>query len=200
MAPHSRIVSGLLLVAALAACDGSGGGGGSGPVEKRVFLSSMTFTGDLEGIDGADAACQVLADDAGLGGTWMAWLSTAGSSPDLDFTHNDGPYVLVDGTRIADDWDDLTDGMLQNPIELDEYGDPGPLSDRICSGLDTWVWTGTRESGVAGGADDCSGWTSELGGSTWGRSDATEIWSFACSGGANRDRCGNRAPIFCFEQ
>lgn len=36
------------------------------------------------------------------------------------------PTSSLDGTRIADDETDLTDGTLQNPIALDEHGAAAP--------------------------------------------------------------------------
>jgi len=205
------LIAAALLLATLPACSGGGSGGGGGggggeeageaaaPGPRLVFLSSAVYSGDLGGTAGADEECQALADAADLEGEFMAWLSDEDSSPALDFEPSDGPYELVDGTRIAEDWDDLVDGTLANPIDLDENGDPGPLSDRFCGGVETLVLTGTRDNGTRSGTD-CSGWTSNLGGGTWGRSDQTANWSLACSGGANQDRCGSFAPIFCFQQ
>src|SRR5262249_42934796 len=44
-------------------------------VPKRVFVTSTTHDGNLGGLDGADAICASLAANAGLSGTYKAWLS-----------------------------------------------------------------------------------------------------------------------------
>jgi len=41
----------------------------------RVFVTSSSWNGNLGGLSGAGAKCQQAADAAGLGGTWVAWLS-----------------------------------------------------------------------------------------------------------------------------
>jgi len=44
------------------------------PNLRRVFITPEGFTGNLEGLDGADAKCQAEADQLSLGGKWMAFL------------------------------------------------------------------------------------------------------------------------------
>ena len=44
---------------------------------KRTFITSNKYSGDLGGLAGADAFCQKGASDAGLGGNWLAYLSTS---------------------------------------------------------------------------------------------------------------------------
>ena len=65
--------------------------------ERTVFLTSMTFNGDLGGVAGADAKCQAAAD-APLSivpiGTYLAWISDAiGNSPSTKFSQSTLPYV-----------------------------------------------------------------------------------------------------------
>src|SRR5438445_512912 len=43
---------------------------------KHAFVSSAIVTGNLGGLTGADALCNDLAKKAGLGGTYVAWIST----------------------------------------------------------------------------------------------------------------------------
>jgi cysteine-rich repeat protein len=73
-----------------------------GPATRIVFVTSEIYTGNLGGLAGADAKCQSLADAAGLPGNYMAWLSTGASSPSTRFTQSPNPYVLVNGTKVAD--------------------------------------------------------------------------------------------------
>jgi hypothetical protein len=121
---------------------------GCAPAQALVFISSSKFTGRLGGILGADAKCQAHARAAKLPGTYKAWISdSSGSSPARSFTRSRVPYRLVDGTLVADNWDDLTDGTLDAQISRDEYGDPLP---RLTRGVSYWwVWTATRTDGSA---------------------------------------------------
>jgi hypothetical protein len=105
---------------------------------KYVFLSSTTHNGNLGGLTGADQICQDLADAAGLLGTFKAWLSTSTQSPSTRFTHSATPYILTNGTVIANDWWDLIDGTLNAAISLDEKGHL----------LSSYVWTGTAPNGT----------------------------------------------------
>lgn len=195
----------LLLVSAAVACNDDSGETGN----KRVFVTSTTYSGQIVavndpaavGIDAGDSECQRLADAAGLPGTYLAWLSDSESNPDQDFTRTSGEYRLVDDTVIAYGWSDLTDGQLEAPISLDEYGQPAPQSDLICASNAHWVLTGTSNRGEwATSLEDCEGWTANVGPGTWGRNDRAEFWSESCSGGGATDPCGKQAPIFCFEQ
>ena len=49
--------------------------------EKRAFVTSQLYNGNMGGLAGADARCQGLADAVGLPGTYRAWLSSATESP-----------------------------------------------------------------------------------------------------------------------
>ncbi len=174
---------------------------------KRVFVTSSVVAADFASVsnDGAlagDTICQQHADAAGLGGSWKAWLSDQATSPSVRFTHSNGPYQLVDGTRIADDWTDLTDLTLQNPIALDEHGAAAPASSGTMGGVATSVWTGTFAAGVnPGNAVQCSNWTAagsgiaRLGDTT----SADAGWSARFLGNSVT-ACTGTAPLFCFEQ
>jgi hypothetical protein len=125
--------------------------GAGGPC--RVFLSSTLHDGNLGGLSGADAKCQGLATSAGLPGTYKAWLSDSTSSPSSRFVPSTGPYRLVNGTTIAANWTDLTDGTLLAPISVTETGGGiGPT--RV-------PWTHTKIDGSPGGLHNvhCSNWS-----------------------------------------
>lgn len=173
---------------------------------KRVFLSSAVLNADFGGVEGADAACQQMADEAGLSGEFFAWLSSAdqGVSVFDRFNMHEGPYVLVDGTEIASSWADLTDGTLAAPILLDELGNPpGGFGGGNCHGgaTCTQVFTGTTGGGAAyeGQHDDCDGWstTTFLPAFAGGDANATDIgWTLFAAG----LRCDYAARLYCFEQ
>lgn len=48
------------------------------PNLRRMFITSAIFTGNLEGLDGADKKCQTEADNQKLGGKWHAFIGGDG--------------------------------------------------------------------------------------------------------------------------
>ncbi|UCF47349.1 MAG: hypothetical protein JSU89_09230, partial [Myxococcales bacterium] len=131
------LVGALLGLGCNAGLGGSGGIGGSELTPSRIFVTDTTQDAALGGIVGADGLCAAQAAAASLQGDFRAWLSTSSSPVGDRFAQSGGPYVLVDGTRIADNWGDLTDGSIQAPINLDANG--------LTRGGD--VWTGTLPDG-----------------------------------------------------
>ena len=164
---------------------------------RLVVITSNTYSSDFGGLlTNADAACQASADAAGLGGTYMAWLSNSSGSPSTRFTRvPDLPYVLLDGTEIASDYADLTDGALAAAIDIDEFG------ATVADG--TMVWTGTRVDGTAASSSDhCSEWNA-AGPPAVGRRGETDAlmvnppgwWTYRGSIG-----CGSTLRLYCFQQ
>jgi hypothetical protein len=128
------------------------------PGERFVFVSPDESRGqDFGGLQAADSLCQAWASDCGLAGSYKAWLSDSRSSPATRFT-KDGMFKRVDGTMLAASWDDLTDGAIQAPINLDCHGTPVPAW--------TMVFTGTRDDGHRSdwdgqvNRDRCNDWRS----------------------------------------
>jgi hypothetical protein len=155
---------------------------------KRVFVSSTTQSGNLGDLPGADALCQTLADGAGLGGTYKAWLSNATTNAAARLTQSSAEYVLVGGTVVANDWDDLIDGTLDAPIDRDETGASITASS---------VWTGSTEAGALLG-NTCGSWTisTNAGWGHYGRSDSTtNAWSDAFV-----ELCDVPHRLYCIEQ
>jgi hypothetical protein len=209
-------------------CDGSIDEGGV-CAEKVVFLSSQLFDGnfgngqEVLGHLAADQRCQDLADAASLGGTFKAWISGRVDTGDgplphgvVDrFTQNPGPYVLVNGTKVADDWADLTDGSLDHAIDRTEANLP------LADGAEARVWTNTTTSGLAwdnstncalgpspdnapgihtwscgspvGSPGDCVNQSGKFGLAT----STTGSWTGATSSNIN---CTNTFHLYCFEQ
>jgi hypothetical protein len=54
-----------------------------------------------------------------------------------------GPILNTQNVLVASSWDNLWKGVMENPIEYDQYGN-------LMTGVTT-VWTGTTESGVWSG-------------------------------------------------
>ncbi len=114
------------------------------------------MTGNIGGLAGADALCQVFADAAELPGTYKAWLSDQALSPATRFT-KDGKFVLADGPTVAESWDDLTDGELDVPIYHDALGNT--VTHEELEG----VWTNTSIDGTPISTEpyeSCLNWTS----------------------------------------
>ena len=167
---------------------GAGGAGGvTGDPERLVFVTASTSDADLAGLLGADALCANEAADAGIEGDFKAWLSTVDTPVGRRLEQAEVPYVLVDGTRIANDWTDLTDGSLLAPINLDAAGQQ--------RGGD--VWTGTLPSGESYDVDDCDGYMSNGGG--MGLCGTTQSTGAAWSA-SQTPSCGTPLRLFCFQQ
>jgi hypothetical protein len=196
--------------AGAAGAGGMGGEGGSGePSPKIVFVSSVAYTGNLGGLDGADDKCTALASAANLPGTFRAWLSDSTGSPSTRFTRPTVDYVLADHTTVfAHGWTDLTSTSAKPPLNLNEQGGPPPTSDTTCAGLNggyaVWVSTngdGTPAPNVDIGDHSCSNWSSTAQETTTvglGSPVAGNSWLGFCSSGV--PSCAKSAPIFCFEQ
>jgi hypothetical protein len=170
---------------------------------RRVFVTSQTFVGgNLGGLPGGDDACRTLAVAAGLGSSFVAWLSDSTGSPSSRFAKDAGPYTLVDGTIIANSWSELTSGVLQHGIDLTEVGGPPPRGTVGC--VSPAVWSGTQNDGQRSGAKaDCGDWsdpTSQF--ATFGSVESTTQWSEACEviSGTPSKVCGGTAALYCFEQ
>ncbi|MEM7025497.1 MAG: hypothetical protein AAF637_23370 [Pseudomonadota bacterium] len=161
-----------------------------------VFVTSTLSDGGfaMDEADGplafADAACNAVAEAAGLGGTYKAWLSDAAESPETRFIKASVPYLLVDGTQIADDWTDLTDGDLDAPINLNENG----------ASASARTWTGTRVNGTAA-AQRCGEWTSTGSQGVFGTTASTASpWTGASGGTSVTTACTSSYAFYCFQQ
>jgi hypothetical protein len=157
---------------------------------RRVFVRGTPVLANFGSAAGADMLCQTAANARSLGGTWRAWVADATSTPAMRFTRSLHGYVLLDGTKVADDWADLTDGTLDAPITVTETGASAPVYE---------AWTGTNTSGTAT-TTACGGWTMATSGAR----------PFAAVGGAYTDPrwvdqflqyCDRtNVTLLCFEQ
>jgi len=166
---------------------------------KVVFVSGQVHSANFGGLGGADALCQALAEAESLPGTYMAWLSDAAASPASRFTQTSTPYILRDGTLVANGWGDLTDGTLLHAIDLTEQLGAPPTLDTTCAGVGVpTVWTNTAFSGASQGpSSNCEGWTTTDGVTISGRADTeAATWSTACTDLP----CSANASLYCFQQ
>ena len=88
---------------------------------------------------------------------------------------------------MADDWDDLTDGSLDAPIDLDEDGGT----------VQSDVWTGTTTSGAADGArcDDFEDGTDGASGTCGSTTASNADWTDNIV-----PLCNTALHLYCIEQ
>lgn len=157
---------------------------------RRVFVTSTRYRPNFGGLTGAAAKCQERADVGKLGGIWEAWLSDSITSASERLEQFNGPYKRLDNKIVANNWLDLTDGSLQNPISMTELGIQQSHSS---------VWTNTLANGNKG-ENSCDNWTSisdTLKGNTGGAdSFKYKYWT---EGGYGRCDAGFD-NLYCFEQ
>jgi hypothetical protein len=167
------------------------------PTGMIVFVTSRTYQGQsLGGLEGADAICQDRANDAGLGGTFKAWLSTGEVSAVDRLAHSDVPYVLADGTtQVAANWADLVDG-IDHAIDQTEWG-------AFVGNNFGYVLTNTSSNGTSQGAYDCYDWTGnyaepQFPPSLVGYTGYLSTWSEYDTGPSAY--CDSDLHLYCFEQ
>ena len=145
----------LLIPAAATAADGLITNGG-----HYIFVTSVSYEGDLGGLSGADGLCSSHAASgtltAPLGLKWKALISIHGVVDAKDRVIWAGPVYDVAGNLATNDpntWPWVKDGTSE--IDVDENGDPPP---------DSYVWTGSNVIGESVGPNnDCNGWTDNTG-------------------------------------
>lgn len=122
---------------------------------RIFFITSETFSGDLNGVSGGDLKCQAAAAAADLPhpNRYRAWLSNSFQSPAsrIEAWDSDVPLILVGGLVLAAD---ITELVLDGPrigVSRTEFGDT--LFEQM-------VWTNTSSYGeIFSGIDHCTGWT-----------------------------------------
>lgn len=157
------------------------------PTPKRFFVTSQAYAGNLGGIAGADDKCATAATSAGLGGTWMAVLSTT-TALIADRVPRGSPVVDLNGATLASDAQILLGGGPDSPLGVDENGTAVAAAD---------VWTGSLTGGDASG-QDCNEWTvSDVSGTTgaFGGGAAFGEWLVSNIGTA----CSATARLYCLE-
>ncbi|HEY8077436.1 MAG TPA: hypothetical protein VIF62_25095 [Labilithrix sp.] len=166
------------------------GDAGCPSCKRYVFVTSLQQFGNV-GIAGADAFCMGRASVAPgtvlSGRTFVAWLSSSTSNVSSRLTHGTGPYVRVDEVTVARDYAELTSGMLESPIDIDETGTP------LAAG--SLTWTGTTTGGTVAAAT-CNDWTTPAANGVTGDSSLT-TGSWTTSGQAS---CASSQHLYCIEK
>jgi len=163
--------------------------------EKTVFVTGVSFNGNLGGLTGADKICRAEADGPASivpPGTYLAWLSDGTDSPDTRFTKTAHPYMMPDGTKIAEDFFDLTDGSILSAIDI------GPTGKSL--GL-TYYGTGTNADGTtAQYFQTCDGWTADPVAGFRGMAGSIRRGSSLWSSGYASTSCSVTNKLVCFQQ
>ena len=158
---------------------------------KYAFTTSQSYAGNgFGGLAGVDSKCQIAANSAGIGGTYKAWISGSSVSASARLAHSGEPYRRTDGFIVANNWTDLTDGILIRSMDRDEFAAPSP----------PYVWTGTRADGSADGFLHCDNWAtiSSLDAGTYGVAGSLSSYWTAFD---YRDSCPSQyLGLYCFQQ
>jgi autotransporter adhesin len=185
----------LTMISAVALLTAIAGSAYADQHEKTVFVTSAKFKGNLGGLAGADDKCQAEADGPASivpSGTYLAWLSDGTDSPDTRFTKSAHPYMLLDGTKIAENYTDLTDGSILHAINIDSTG-------KALLGVQQF-WTGTKADGTTSqNLVTCDGWTSPPGAGFRGRVGSIVKTSTSWSAEFMRS-CDRSLRLACFQQ
>ena len=157
----------------------------------KIVFAETSNNGNMGGFSGAAGRCQTAATNAGLPGTYKAWISESSTlSPVNQFTQSSLAYRLVDGTKVADNWSDLTDGTLDAGINKTETGASAGAGG---------AWTNTNTSGtVFSTTNHCSNWTvgtcsDSVRAGTTGATNSTWTNNFSTT-------CCQLYNLYCFQQ
>jgi hypothetical protein len=153
-----------------------------------VFLTSGRFYLDIGSLAAADALCAQAASDAGIPGTFVAWLSDSTTNAIDRIPASAGPWYRLDKVPFARDKTALATDRLLSPPHVDELG------VAHCGTPGSYIATGTLEDGSwAGAGNDCGGWA-DLGanvtlGTSCGTGGAWTEYGFSSCGSQGRLCC-----------
>lgn len=159
------------------------------PADNMSFFLASAGPGNganLGGLEGADAHCQSLAEAVGSGGTWRAYLSTAGpGGVDARDRIGSGPWFNFAGDQVAASVANLhsEDNNLTAETVQTESGGTPPRHD---------VLTGSDLDGTAIGGDSatatCGNWQSGADGA-----GSAQLGHFDRQGGGDNPTSWNSA-------
>lgn len=180
------------LLACVLGCGGDGSAQHAPSIDatvakKRVFLTQAEYQADFGDLAGADALCNASAAGAGLGSTWMAWLSN-GTVSAIDRISDVGPWYAVDGATLVFNNKANLATTPANPISLNEHGGATPAGH--------FVWTGTRLGGTKA-SDHCRGWSTTDVSAVMGE---VAVTSNAWTESLRYGQCFTMHHLLCIEQ
>ena len=146
-------------------------GAAGGPASQMMsfFITSRKGGGNLGGLEGADAICQMLAMAVGVRGkTWRAYLSTENPAVNARDRIGMGPWFNVRGEMVATNLTDLHDGAavtnnLSGTTALEETGQavPGRMNRPAGTANEHDILTGTQSDGTVAAGQTCGDWRVE---------------------------------------
>jgi hypothetical protein len=98
---------------------------------------------------------------------------------------------LLNGTTIANNWADLTDGSLASPWTRNEFG-------QVVVNISTW--TGTNNSGQTVAGQTCNNWSQITGNGAYGQSDQSSGTYWTHSFITGNKACSTTLRLYCVEQ
>jgi len=174
---------------------------------RIVFVSSLKFDGAMHnaelsddgksGLALADLHCQQLADDAGLEGTFYAWLSDNNGIPNhsaavdrIGGPDSDTSFQMRNGGMVAPSWGDLVADGPSKPIVSTQWGMQIDV-------IPSQVWTNTLGSGLPKTGGDCEGWTADTFNAIgdFGRTELGEGWTDS----GESTTCSKTYHLYCFQ-
>lgn len=166
--------------------------------KKKVFVTSAAYDGNLGSapLDTADAHCMEAANDGGLKGTFVAWLSAKvdGKTVRAIDRVTDARYEMLDGRMAFYSKRDMTDTAMF-PLEITEQKTKVPFGAQ--------AWTGTMKGGGPAAAN-CKNWSTsdhmQEGSVGTAGADGAATWSGSATDGAGfASRCDTKNRLYCFE-
>jgi multiple sugar transport system substrate-binding protein len=171
------------------------GGGGMGMSFFVTSTGSGAMGGNLGGLAGADAKCEMLAAAVGAGGKgWKAYLSTNMPAVNAKDRIGTGPWRNQRGQMVAANVTALLAGIPANQV-VDEKGGTVPGNEHD-------ILTGSALDGTPQPNQTCGNWTSTMGQSRVGHSDGAAAGRFSahasgCTQAGIRATAG-AGRIYCF--
>lgn len=121
----------------------NGAGADAGASSNIMFVTRDAYApGSLGSLQAADGVCQAEAAEAGLAGTFVAWLSTSQVNA-IDRLGSARGWIRADGEPFVDLSTDLLAPKILTTPSVDANGDDQALS------ANPFVATGTRGDGTA---------------------------------------------------
>lgn len=158
-----------------------------------AFVTAGTWNGNLGGLAGADAKCNAEASSAGLGGSWIAFLSVGTGTydgPANRLPWNWTTLKNMNNATVATSYDDLTDGTIAAPINR--------TAANALSGA-TYAWTGGADTTGLTTYYHCSLWLSSGGAAPGGLGGRGSVHSTNGHFKQTEDWCSSFYPLYCFQ-
>ena len=202
-----RVLAAILIFVGLVVVAPAPGDAQENPLTFFLTSQGPGHGGNLNGLAGADAHCQVLAETAGEGGrTWRAYLSTQGpNAVNARDRIGSGPWYNAVGALIGNNVDELhgLGHRFNSMTVLDEAGRRIPGSGYAPNRHD--ILTGSTEEGAAYSGDEdmtCNNWTSgDAGKARVGHHDRANWLSAHDSRGCTQEQLrasGGDGLFYCF--